>query len=164
MAVSRRTTSTSREVRQTQRRRQSQRTSLALIRQLGRPGIVTLDRATGSPSYALLTGLTDTSATLRAGGTEQTVTLAALASRWQGDFATLWRAPAGYTPRTQDPAVLAWVSSRLPAETAGAPLPQRLKTFQLAHGLPADGQLGPLTFMQLNRASGADEPRLRTDP
>ncbi len=139
-------------------------TSLALIRQLGRPGIVTLDRDTGLPSYALLTGLTDTSATLRAGGTEQTVTLAALASRWQGDFATLWRAPPEYAPRKASPAVAQWVASRLPPETAAAPLPQRLKTFQLAQGLPADGQLGPLTFMQLNRAAGVDEPRLRTEP
>lgn len=138
--------------------------NLALIRQLGRPGIVTLDRATGSPSYALLTGLTDNSATLRAGGTEQTVTLAALASRWQGDFATLWRAPTGYTPRTANPDVMNWVTTKLPAETAGAPLAQRIKTFQLAQGLPADGQLGPLTFMQLNRVAGVDEPRLRTEP
>ncbi|HYF43191.1 MAG TPA: AAA family ATPase [Ramlibacter sp.] len=139
-------------------------TSLALIRQLGRPGIVTLDRDTGTPSYALLTALTDHSATLRAGGTEQTVTLAALASRWQGDFATLWRAPAGYTPRKPDPAVAQWVASKLPPETAAAPLAQRIKTFQLAQGLPADGQLGPLTFMQLNRAAGVEEPRLRTEP
>jgi general secretion pathway protein A len=36
----------------------------------------------------------------------------------------------------------------------------RLRAFQLAHGLPADGQPGPMTFMQLNRAGGADEPRL----
>jgi general secretion pathway protein A len=142
----------------------SRNTGLALIRQLGRPGIVTLDRATGSPSYALLTGLSNTSATLSAGGTEQTVTLAALASRWQGDFATLWRVPAGYKARTTDPAVLQWVESQLPAETASAPLAQRIRTFQLAQGLPADGQLGPLTFMQLNRVARLDEPRLRTEP
>jgi general secretion pathway protein A len=138
--------------------------SLALIRQLGRPGIVTLDRDTGTPSYALLTGLTDGSATLRAGGTEQTVTLAALASRWQGDFATLWRAPADYSPQRAGPAVAEWVASKLPAETAAAPLAQRVRTFQLAQGLPADGHLGPLTFMQLNRVAGVDEPRLRTEP
>jgi general secretion pathway protein A len=155
----------------------SSNTSLALIRQLGRPGIVTLDRQSGSPSYALLTALSGDSATLRAGGTEQTVTRAALAARWQGDFATLWRAPAGYSGRLADGQggpVVEWVATRLAAANGTAPLTgrpvldaslrTRVRAFQLAQGLPADGQLGPLTFMQLNRTAGVDEPRLRTEP
>ena len=39
-----------------------------------------------------------------------------------------------------------------------------VKAFQLAQGLPPDGRPGPLTYMQLNRATGIDEPRLRTEP
>ena len=45
-----------------------------------------------------------------------------------------------------------------------AALKARVRAFQLAQGLPADGLLGPLTFMQLNRAGGVDEPVLRTGP
>ena len=151
----------------------SRPTSLAMIRQLGRPGVVTLDRASGTPSYAVLTGLTANSATLRAGGSEQTVTLEALAERWQGDFSTLWRSPAGYAARMGDgqPApVIGWIATQLGARAApgraglDATLKARLRAFQVAQGLPADGQLGPLTFMQLNRAAGVDEPRLRTEP
>jgi general secretion pathway protein A len=144
--------------------------NLALIRELGRPGIVTLDAQQGTPSYALLTALTQDSATLRAAGTEQTVTLAALATRWNGEFATLWKAPPGYSPRGETRGETAdWIASRLsaadgqPAEAHGTmdtAMKARLRTFQLAHGLPADGQPGPMTFMQLNRAGGADEPRL----
>jgi general secretion pathway protein A len=155
----------------------SKNLNLALIRQLGRPGIVTLDADSGQPSYAILSALTDTSATLRAAGTEQTVTLAALAQRWDGDFATLWRAPEGYRDRPRDgeagPAI-AWVATRLaaakgaPAPSAGVKLNSALRSdvraFQLAQGLPADGRPGPLTYMQLNRVSGVDEPRLRTEP
>ena len=114
---------------------------------------------------------------MRADGSEQTVTLAALAARWQGDFATLWRAPVGYSGRIADtrggPA-LDWVAQRLAAiDGAVAPtgkvvldarLKSRIRAFQLAQGLPADGRPGPLTFMQLNRASGVDEPRLRLEP
>ncbi len=152
-------------------------TSLAMIRQLGRPGIIRLDSQSGSPSYALLTALTGDSATLRAASTEQTVTLAALAARWQGDFSTLWRSPAGYSGRTVDGQggpVVEWVAAQLAAANGTAPLAgrpvldaalkSRVRTFQLAQGLNADGQLGPLTFMQLNRSAGVDEPRLRTGP
>lgn len=148
--------------------------NLALIRELGRPGVVTLDANTGKPTYAVLTALTRDSATLSAGGTEQTVTLAALASRWQGDFATMWRAPAGYTGKNDTRGeTIAWTAAKL-AAIDGAPLPAgrpnldaslkaRLRAFQLASGLPADGLPGPMTYMQINRAAGIDEPRLRAD-
>jgi general secretion pathway protein A len=147
---------------------------LALIRQLDRPGIVTLDAGSSRPSYAVLTALTDTSATLRAGGTEQTVTLAALAERWQGDFGTLWRSPEGYSPGATAGPALQWLATRL-AAAKGAAAPEgkvalnaalkgELRTFQLAQGVPADGQPGPMTFMQLNRVTGVDEPRLRKTP
>ena len=155
----------------------SSNTSLALIRQLGRPGIVKLDSRSASPSYALLVALTPDSATLRAGSTEQTVTLAALAARWEGDFSTLWRVPAGYTGPINDGQggpVVEWVSARLAtvqgkAQAADRPVQNaafkaRVRAFQIAQGLPADGLLGPLTFMQLNRAGGVDEPVLRTGP
>lgn len=155
----------------------SKNLSLATIRQLGRPGIVTLDAATGQPSYAILSGLTDDAATLTAAGTRQTVTLVALAQRWEGDFATLWRAPEGYRDGAPDGAAgpaIAWIAERL-AVLKGAPAPTGrprltaalradVRAFQLAQGLPADGRPGPLTYMQLNRVSGVDEPRLRTEP
>ena len=152
-------------------------TSLPLIRQLGRPGVVKLDSRSTSPSYALLVALTPDSATLRAGSTEQTVTLAALAARWDGDFSTLWRVPAGYTGPINDGQggpVVEWVSARLAtvqgkAQAADRPVQNaafkaRVRAFQIAQGLPADGLLGPLTFMQLNRSGGVDEPVLRTGP
>jgi general secretion pathway protein A len=156
----------------------SKNLNLALIRELGRPGIVTLDAASGAPSYAVLTALTRDSATLRAAGTEQTVTLAALAARWQGDFATLWRAPPGYTARTgASPSgeTLDWISARLATVNGSAlstgrrapdaaALKGQLRSFQLAQGLVPDGQVGPMTFMQLNRVAGVEEPRLRTEP
>ncbi|MBI2768459.1 MAG: AAA family ATPase [Burkholderiales bacterium] len=155
----------------------SKNMSLALIRQLGRPGIVTLDAQGKAPSYALLTALGADSATLRAGGSEQTVTLAALATRWNGDFGTLWRAPAGYSTRAsgrEADASVEWLANRLATldgktPPAGKPaldaaLRARVLAFQVAQGLPADGRPGPMTFMQLNRASGVDEPRLRTEP
>jgi general secretion pathway protein A len=156
----------------------SRNLNLALIRELGRPGILTLDAGSGAPSYALLMALTRESATLRAAGTEQTVTLAALAARWQGDFATLWRVPPGYSARTaSSPSgeTLEWIAAGLAAVNGSAPaagqrtpnaaaLRSQLRSFQLSQGLVADGQVGPMTYMQLNRVAGVDEPRLRTEP
>jgi general secretion pathway protein A len=154
----------------------SRNLNLAVIRELGRPGILTLDADGGSPSYAVLTGLTRQTATLRAAGTEQTVTLAALAARWRGDFATLWRAPPGYPRRLAEGKgeTVDWIAMHLAAVNGYAPpdgpqlldtrLKSQLKAFQLAQGLAGDGQPGPMTLMQLNRVAGIDEPRLRTEP
>ena len=67
-----------------------------------------------------------------------------------------------------------WVAQRLASATGSQPpkgqaaldtaLRAQVRSFQRAQGLPADGRPGPLTLMQLNRASGVDEPRLRTEP
>ncbi|HJW11003.1 MAG TPA: AAA family ATPase, partial [Albitalea sp.] len=147
--------------------------TLALIRQLGRPGIVTLNDEAGKPVYALLTALTAQSATLRMGSVSQTMTLPSLAQMWRGDFATFWRAPPGYANQIVDASAgpaADWLQSRLTTLQGEAragdkrspadALKARVYAFQLAQGLKADGLAGPTTFMQLNRATGVDEPRL----
>jgi general secretion pathway protein A len=143
--------------------------TLAQIRLLARPGILTLHDEADRPVYALLTGLGEHSATLQMGGIAQTLSLPALAAMWRGDFATFWRAPPGYLKRIGDgdtgPAAdwLAAQLARLPGAGGDAqPLKSKIYAFQLAQGLEADGRAGPMTFMQLNRAAGVDEPRLRT--
>ena len=148
-------------------------TSLALIRQLDRPGIVSLHGDQGRVAYALLTGLHGTNATLRAGGRTFDVPLASLVTLWRGDFATFWRAPEGWRSDIMGSGsapVAEWLSTQL-ARAQGQPAPgrneategalrSRIAAFQLAQGLKPDGLVGPMTLMQLNRASGVDEPRL----
>jgi len=147
---------------------------LALIRQLDRPGVITLRDDAGRPVYALLVALDERSATLRMGGQSLVVALVALANLWQGDFATFWQAPAGYqrTLADGDSGVLvdqlatqlaAWRGEPAPAagQRYNAALKSRVQAFQLAHGLRADGLAGPTTYMQLARAGGGrNEPRL----
>ena len=155
----------------------SANTTLALIRQLDRPGILTLHDASDRPVYALLTGLTSQSATLQLGKVTQTLSLVSLATLWRGDFATYWRAPPGYAGKVVDGntgVLAAWVTeqlARLNGAAAAASEPAtdaawkaRVAAFQRSQGLKPDGLAGPTTFMQLNRALGVNEPRLHTGP
>ena len=153
------------------------KSNLAVIRQLNRPGIVTLFDAKDQPHYALLTALTSQTATLRAAGVSRAVPLWALAAVWRGDFATLWKAPADYRTRLQTGSVGSGVR-QLAVQLAalqGQPPPAvppngvtvfdtalkaKVDAFQVSQGLTPDGVVGPTTFMQLNRATGVDEPRL----
>ena len=150
--------------------------NLPLLRQLARPGILTLQTDDNAARYAVLVGMTDQTATLQIGSERHTVGLNALARRWRGDFATLWRAPDGYNPAARGgatgPAIthlarkLDQLEGTTARDTSSAPqqlnteLRNRVRDFQRSHGLQADGQPGPMTYMQLESALGENMPRL----
>jgi general secretion pathway protein A len=145
------------------------RMTLSGLRQLDRPGIVTLRLDEGS-GLALITALSGDTATLQAGGRRWRMPLTALAEVWRGDFATLWRTPPGQTTRLVDgrtgPAA-DWLGERIAGLQAAGKVPAsathltaRIQAFQRANGIEAAGLAGPITFMQVNLASGVDEPRL----
>jgi len=109
-------------------------------------------------------------------GAARSVPLLALADYWRGEFATFWRARRTTRARSST-AVRA--GSQLAGNAAGgrardsrpsAPL-RRCGAegldphFQLTQGLPSDGVAGPVTLMQLNRASASTSRacRRRTD-
>jgi len=149
--------------------------TLAQIRQLDRPGWITLQAAGGEPGRVLLTGLADQQAQLQGPAGPMRVSLATLATLWRGDFATLWRMPPGYgggepgaaVPPVRPGSPLAdWLLAQLGAYQSGAlpldaPLAVRIEAFQRAQGLKPDGLAGPLTLMQLNRAVAVPEPHLQ---
>jgi general secretion pathway protein A len=152
-------------------------TTLATVRQLDRPGILTLRDASGKAAYALVTGIGPDSVTLRVGEASMKAPLGVLATVWRGEFSTFWQAPAGYTGPVQEGAagavvdrlatqLAAWSGQPAPAAGAGfgTVLKARVSNFQRAQGLQPDGVAGPTTFMQLNRVSGVDEPRLLVEP
>jgi len=154
--------------------------TLPLLRQLNRPGILTLRAAQSPAVHAVLAGLSDQTATLRLAGRLHRVRLLDLAQWWHGDFATYWQMPSGYNAGLKEgssgPSV-DWLASRLSqldgiavVASGGAPvtlnaaLRTRVRTFQRARGITPDGQPGPMTFMQLESATQSDAPRLLTKP
>lgn len=144
------------------------RLTLKELRGLDRPGIVTLRGVDGASVYALLSAYDGERVTLQAGDAARRLRAKDLAVLWSGDYATLWRAPAGYDGRlvkTRSDPLAGWVLQRLDRIAPGSgELGSRVAAFQRDHGLKPDGQVGPATFMQLNRASGIDEPRLAVAP
>ena len=148
--------------------------SLASLRQLDRPVILTLRGENDEPLYAVMSGLGPQTAVLQTASARRSVSLLTLAQMWRGEFATLWRVPEGYRASAGEDggnAASQWVAARLttlqgsPGTTDGrdtdVPLRSRISAFQMAQGLKPDGLAGPMTYMQLNRASGVDEPKLQ---
>ncbi|MDT8999729.1 AAA family ATPase [Paucibacter sp. APW11] len=136
---------------------------LALLRLLDRPAWLTLIDAEGRRQPALLLGLDGQQARVQTlGQPAETLSLTALAQRWRGEFATLWRAPPGYQARQLNAPTQAWLQERFAQLDGRAPtqLALRVASFQRSLGLRADGLAGPITLMQLNRAAGVAEPRL----
>jgi general secretion pathway protein A len=157
------------------------RLTLPQLRQLGRPGILSLQMPPGAtPVHAVLVGLGTQTAQLRVAGQSRSVPLAALGRVWQGDFATYWRAPPGYSPMARggsSGAAFTELAQRLDQldgiapdarptasspQVLDEPLKARVRSFQRAAGLPVDGLPGPLTLMQIEQAVGATAPRLNT--
>jgi general secretion pathway protein A len=146
------------------------RMTLHGLRQLDRPGILNLRLPDGASGRLLLTALDEDSAVVARGERRWRVPLGELADAWQGDYATLWRLPPGQSGRLADgrdgPAGR-WLNERIVALQAAGSVPAsgvglaaRLAAFQRSRGIEAGGPAGPVTFMQINLASGVDEPRL----
>jgi general secretion pathway protein A len=147
---------------------------LALLRFLDRPAALLLKgEGQAVPSYAVLAGLDGQTAILRQGAYRQRVSLTELGQRWHGEFITLWRAPPGYQPPLVAGPAADWLGAQL-AQVYGQPAPdapqrldaalqRRVAAFQRAQGLRPDGIAGPVTLMQLRRAAGGDEPRLKSE-
>jgi general secretion pathway protein A len=61
---------------------------------------------------------------------------------------------------TRIPGMAAPASGAASAPPDWAELTRQVQAFQASQGLQPDGRVGPITLMQINRATGVAEPRL----
>jgi len=142
------------------------------LRLLDRPAVVTLHEGPRT-GYAVLSALDEQGVTLSAGGRRERIGLADFVTRFGGEFTTFWRMPRAFRDELAEGdrgPDADWLAARLAQlEGASAPRPaaaldgvtrERLRRFQGAQNLKADGVAGPRTYMRLNQLSGVPEPRL----
>lgn len=149
------------------------RGSLDKLAALGRPALMRL-RLGEDEGWALLLGADALRVRLWLGGGRFDTDRLALERAWDGDYATLWRGPDFLWPAPvagdSGPAV-DWIHDRL-RDRAGLQSPEAgpavldadslaaVRRLQDAHGLAADGVVGPETLMALS-ARENEGPRLR---
>ncbi|QOY95695.1 AAA family ATPase [Massilia sp. UMI-21] len=142
------------------------------LRMLDRPAVVTLHDGPRT-GYAVLSALDGNSVTLSAGARREKIDLASFVARFGGEFTTFWRMPRAFREELAEGdrgLDVDWLAGRLaqlnkaPAPPAGRALDastrERLRRFQAAQNLKADGLAGPRTYMRLNQLSGVREPQL----
>lgn len=118
----------------------------------------------GSERHAIILDSRDgRQATFVVAGRTQTATIEVLDGLWTGEFLVFWRPPQGMPKQLQagaSGAPVQWLSDALDVASGMPPsghlerfdsaLEDRVKRFQAAEGLDADGIAGPLTLLRLS--------------
>lgn len=146
-----------------------QRGSLAQLKLINRPAILSLIDASGAPHQVVLAGLQGDAARLLIGGRETRVPVAELADYWFGEFLVLWR-PQGGGARPLRAGMsgedVRWLRQGL-EQLGGLPasdptqdyfdadLERLVEEFQRSRRLAVDGVAGVQTQLVLDAALGA---------
>jgi general secretion pathway protein A len=145
-----------------------QRGSLAQLKLVNRPAILSLVDAQGAAHQVVLTGLDDTGAKLRIGGADTGVPVAELSDYWFGEFLVLWRPQNTASQRPlragmrgddvrwlrQGLEQLSGIPSPQPGDYFDAGLQRLVEDFQRSRRLAVDGVAGLQTQLVLDAALG----------
>ncbi len=147
--------------------------SLQELRKLNRPAVLKLYDDFNQEQFVTLLTLDQSSATINIGGQQQVLPLEQLEYYWHGEYSLLWKQPPGYTDLIRpgnEGELVVWLSQMMNRiqQTPDKPasryyddeLVERVKQFQLNHGLVDDGVVGVKTLIHINRAIGQAQPEL----
>jgi len=128
---------------------------------LDRPVLLHL-RSGDAGGWALLLGAGATSVRLQLGGHTFDTGRLLLDGLWDGEYLALFRAPDGVGVAPLPPPLQAWSAQRLEGAGHAGGDAAAVRAFQAAHGIGADGVVGPETLMALS--AGDPGPRLQRLP
>lgn len=133
---------------------------------INRPAVLTLSQQ-GQQRYVALIALDGNEAILQTAEKTERVPLMALGNMWNGQFTYLWQSPKDFdkpmNKGERSPLVRTIAAQFATLDQQTTPLAtveyndrlaQRVKLFQSAHGLEADGIVGTKTLLKLNEAVG----------
>lgn len=149
----------------------SEEGKLAMLDRFNRPALLTLEY-NDQQQRVLLTQLGKKEASLRGAQATRRISREQLARLWSGQFSMIWRANTGviYIQDNMIGAAVVWLRNRLqrilkkkekqrvgPASPVfDKDLEDRVRHFQLMHGLKPDGIAGPRTQIMLNGIAPAN--------
>lgn len=146
------------------------------LKELNRPGVMTLSTPDKKWVYALLIGLSENHALFLVDGAETVIDWSRLVDQWNGDFLYVWSRPAGFEGSLQlgdRSELVTWVAEQF-AKLDQQPAPltrqfftdrlqKRIELFQATNGILPDGVFNEQTLRRLNEALGMDKPLAELD-
>lgn len=146
------------------------------LKELNRPGIMTLSTPDKKWVYGLLIGLSENHGLFLVDGTEKIISWSDLVAHWNGDFLYVWSRPAGFEGSLQvgdRSELVTWVAEQF-AKLDQQPAPltrqfytdrlqKRVELFQANNGILPDGIFNEQTLRRLNEALGMDKPLAELD-
>jgi general secretion pathway protein A len=140
------------------------------LKEINRPGLITLVTPDKKWVYALLIGLSENQVMVLSGGEHKTLLWSDISSLWNGDFLYVWSKPLDFNGSLKlgdKSDVVTWVAEQFaildqqPAPLAREFFTDRLKLrvelFQSTQHLIPDGVIGAETLRRLNLVLGIDK-------
>ncbi|MDR7090301.1 ExeA family protein [Cellvibrio fibrivorans] len=151
-------------------------TSWDELKDINRPGLITLATPDKKWVYALMIGLSENHALLMANGVQKIVPWSEVANVWNGDLLYVWSRPKGFENSLQmgdKSDLVTWVAEQF-AKLDQQPAPltrqffterlqKRVELFQSTHNILPDGIINAQTLRRLNEVLGLDKPLVELD-
>jgi len=148
--------------------------SIADVAKLNRPVILKSHSDHFEPSYIVMVSVEDEEVIVSENSDYRLVSFSEIESNWSGEFEMLWRPlhpnVSHIVPGQRGEAIatlemqLASIEGRQPVSphpfVYSSNLVNKIKTFQIAQNITADGIVGPITQIHINSAQGANVPLL----